>query len=112
MAIGPPTVGPKPPDDLAAFVLDRRALADRSPAVRHEADAQAGRPRLKLAPDSLLARKAAGLAPALLDGPGEARLDRRCRLVDVMAIEAEPGLEPQRVARAEAHRPDALVGGE
>src|SRR5215207_6118988 len=48
-------------DDLSGFVLDHRALADRSSAVRQQADAQAGRALPKLAPDPLLARKAAGL---------------------------------------------------
>ncbi len=40
-------------------------------------------------------------AAALADGPGEVGLDRGGQLVDVVAVEAEPGLEPEAVARAE-----------
>ena len=51
------------------------------------------------------------VAAALADRPGEAGLDRDGQLVDVVAVEAEPGLEPQRVARTEAGR-DHLGEGE
>ena len=39
---------------------------------------------------------------ALADRPGQAGLDRAGQFVEVVAIEAQPGLQPQRVARAEA----------
>ena len=41
-----------------------------------------------------------------LHDPAEARLERRRRLVDVVAVEREARLEPERVARAEAARLD------
>ena len=36
--------------------------------------------------------------------------DRRGRPVEVVAVERQPGLEPKRIARAEADRLDPLVG--
>ena len=39
---------------------------------------------------------------ALADGPDEIGFDRIDRLVDVVAVEAEPRFEPQAVARAQA----------
>src|SRR6185503_16452329 len=39
-----------------------------------------------------------------LDGPAEAGLERRGRVVDVVAVQRQLRLEPQRVARAEADR--------
>ena len=50
------------------------------------------------------AREAALAAAALLHRPHEVGLDRARRLVDVVAVEAEAGLEAQRVARAEPDR--------
>ena len=50
------------------------------------------------------AGKAALGAPPLADRPGEIGLDRGRGLVDVMAVEAQPRFEPQRIARAEADR--------
>ena len=41
---------------------------------------------------------------ALADHPGQPGLDRRGQLVDVVAVQAQPGLQPQRVARAQAGR--------
>src|SRR5919199_947141 len=41
-------------------------------------------------------------ARALRNGKLEARLDRGRALVDVVAVEAEPGLEAERIAGAEA----------
>jgi hypothetical protein len=43
-------------------------------------------------------------APALGQRPVEVRLDRRGQLIDIAAVEAQPGLEPQAVARAEPGR--------
>ena len=65
---------------------------------------------LDLALDALGARKSAFLAAALLDRPVQAGLDGRRGGVDVMAIEAEPGFEAQRIARAEADRLDLRIG--
>src|SRR3546814_582217 len=44
------------------------------------------------------------------DAPGQDRLDRRGRGVDVVAVQAETGLQPQRVAGAEADRLDVGMG--
>src|SRR5690606_37361696 len=49
-------------------------------------------------------------APALADRPGKPRLDRRRRLVDVLAVQAQARLEPQRVAGAQASRLDLGLG--
>ena len=65
-----------------------------------------------LEPDTVGARKAAFGAAALADRPGETRLDRRRRRVDVVAVETEPGFEPQRIPRAEADRLDFRLGEE
>jgi len=81
----------------------RRLSLDRQP------DAKARRPAGDLRPDALASGKAAFGAPAPTDRPGETRLDGIGRFVDVLAIEAQPGLQPQRVARAEADRRDILL---
>ena len=109
MATGPLTLGPKPPEVTRPM---------RSPVgARISVPSRAGaRPsglmptRVRLGPfgelvlDALGAGEAALDAAPLLDRPGEAGLDRARGLVDVVAVEAEAGLEPQRVARAEADR--------
>ena len=51
-------------------------------------------------------------AAALLDGPGEPGLDGRGQLVDVAAVEAQPGFRAQAVPRAEAAGEDAGLGEE
>src|SRR5204862_1494752 len=45
-----------------------------------------------------------------LDRPSETRLQRIRRLIDVVAVERVAHLEPERVARAEADRRDAVGG--
>src|SRR5580704_17512931 len=91
--------------DLAPVLrLDLGAFARRRLAVRQDTDALARRTLGELPLDALGAGKAAFLAPSLLYRPGERRLDGRGRRVDVMAVEAKPGLEPQRIARAEPDR--------
>ena len=60
-------------------------------------------------PDALNAGKAAFHATALLDRPGERRLDGIDALIELVAIEAEPRLEPERVAGAEPDRGDAKL---
>ena len=111
MAIGAPTLGPKPPevtrpigspdgaDDFGAFARGRApSEPDAHPAARRPV----GERRL----NARRAGKAAFDAPPLLDRPGEARLDRIDRLVEFVAVEAEARFEPQRIARAEADRLD------
>src|SRR5690606_15966287 len=45
--------------------------------------------------------EAAAFPAALADRPGEPRFDRRRSLVQIVAIHAEPGLKPQRIARTD-----------
>src|SRR5690606_4008985 len=80
------------------------ALAGRRTALGLDADADARRSVAQLALDALGAGEAALLATALLNRPDEARLHRRGHLVQLMAVEAEAGLQPQRVARTQADR--------
>ena len=61
-----------------------------------------GAPCLQLVADHRRARKVPGFAAALADHPGEAGFDRRGQFVDVVAVQAKPGLQPQRIARAQA----------
>ena len=79
-------------------------------AFGQEADAEAGGAvfqfvRMRSAPGNPPARRRPG--GALLDRPVERGLDGAGRLVEVGAIEAEPGFEPQQVARAKADGGDA-----
>src|SRR5258708_4320645 len=64
--------------------------------------------------DLLLDGRGAGetaLCPALLaDAPQQARLDRRGRGVDVVAVEAETSFEAERIARAQTDRLDLRLG--
>ena len=76
----------------------RRRVAPR--AIWSRMTASPGKPPARAPP-----RAAGGL-----DRPFERRLDRRRRAVDVVAVEAEPGLEAQRVAGAEADGQDLRVG--
>src|SRR5439155_21154190 len=55
--------------------------------------------------DARCARKVRLLTAPLADRPVKPRLDRRSGHVDIVAAEAKPGFQPQRVARAE---PDQL----
>jgi len=91
-------------DDLAS-ADDLRAFARRCLAFRQQADALPRHAIRDLAENDLRAGKIGLFAPPLADDPAERRLDRCRRLVDVVAVEAKPGLETQRVARAE---PDGL----
>ena len=117
MAIGAPTLGPKPPEVTTPI----GAPSGETISVPSRAGARpSGRSptRWRLGPfgqrvlDALGAGKAALGAPALLDRPGERRLDRIDRLVEFVAVEAEAGLEPQRIARAEPDRRDVGLGQE
>ncbi len=59
-------------------------------------------PTRQLVLDAPRAGKAALDPPPLLDRPGERRFNGARGLVDVVAVEAKPRLQAQRVARAEA----------
>ena len=115
MAIGAPTLGPKPPDVTTPIRRavggdDLRPLARRRASVRPQSDAQPARSVRQRVPDALDAGKAALDATALLDRPCERRLDRVDALVEFVAVEAQPRLEPERVARAEPDRGDVGLG--
>src|ERR1700722_3304711 len=58
------------------------------------------------------ARKTAFDAPSLLNGPGESGFDRVDGFVEFMPVEAEAGLKPQRIPRAEADRRDVGLAEE
>src|SRR3989304_5994573 len=63
-----------------------------------------------LAPKPPLGTRPSARAPpprALRDPPSEAALARRRGVVHVVAIQAQPRLEAQRIARAETRRSDA-----
>ena len=77
----------------------RVAVAGDAAPDHLEADQLARQPAL-LALEQRLAPTNVALVE--LHDPAEARLERVGRLVDVVAVEAEARLEPQRVARAEA----------
>ena len=76
----------------------------RSPTRRRAAPV-ASCPRIVSAPGKAAGALAAGAA-RLRDRPFQRRLDRRRRLIEIGAVQAEARLEPQAVARAEADRRD------
>src|SRR4051812_21580444 len=90
-------------DHLAAE-RDLRALARDRLALGQQADPLAPRAFGDLLLDDISTGEAALCAALLADAPQQHRLDRRRRGVDVMAVEAEPGLQPERIARAESDR--------
>src|SRR5262245_32458667 len=78
-----------------------RALARDRLALGQQADAPARRAFGDLPLDDGSAGEATRGAALLADAPQQARFDGRGRGVDVVAVEAEAGLEAQRIARAE-----------
>jgi hypothetical protein len=98
----------------AGVVDEVRAFAHRHALEADEADPLDRRAVGELPAIALGAGIAAGALAAgpahLLDRPGEAGLDRRGGGVDVVAVEAQARLEPQRVARAEAGGRDLGLG--
>ena len=111
MATGPPTVGPKPPLVILPMAAAAR-VADLAHGRGPARGPRAGcRPACAAAPSRELAQNDVGAGETAFARAGACRcdqvepgFDRRRGLVDVVAVEAEPGLEPQRIARAE---PDA-----
>ena len=83
----------------------RRYRCARGPARGHRGEC---RPAAAAAPLSSWSRIAAAPGKsqlhlaALADGPGEAGFDRRGGFVDVVAVQAKPGFQPQRIAGAQA----------
>ena len=116
IATGAATLGPKPPeltrcrpasDHRGRIGEQRRALAHRGASLRLQPDAGARRAvrktltRILPAPGKPPAR-APAMAAALLDRPLQRRLDRRGGGIDIVAVETEPGLQPQAVAGSRA----------
>ncbi len=91
---------------------DRGALAHRLAAVDREADAPAARAFGELCEDDRGPGKAAVGAPPLRHREGQPGLDRGRVGGQVVAVERQPGLEPQRVARAQPDRPHLGLGEE
>ena len=99
---------------------DRRAVRRVSDRRRPRAPARGRRAgcRRACAPGRRQARAGCARAPGkppsraapLGDGEGQVGLDRRRGLVEVVAVERQPGLEAQRIARAEADRLHLRLG--
>src|SRR5262245_35239065 len=82
-------------DPAIVLVSNLGVSAHRRASLRPDPDQAAGRAFLQLAQDRLSADEAALVAPALADRPDEGCFDRRRRLIDVVAVEAQPRLEAQ-----------------
>src|SRR5262245_26757644 len=80
------------PDDGATGIVDFRAVARGRAALGLDAHPRARGALAELAQDHVGAHKAATLAPALAESEAEIGLEGRGRRVDVVAVEAEPGL--------------------
>src|SRR3954447_24644322 len=85
-----------PADFLAGPIEDGRALARGGTAIRADPHTFSRRSLGELFQDHLGPGKLTTRAPAFTDRPGQPGLDRRGGLVDVVAVEAEPGFEAQR----------------
>ena len=95
---------------LAGGVPDGGAVADHAPPLRQEPDAAARGAVGELALDPRRAGHPEGRRSPGAEGPCQAGLHRAGAGVDVVAVEAETGLEAEAVARAEARRPDLGPG--
>ena len=112
MATGASRLGPNPPEVTTPTASSPAKISvpprigarpsGRSPTRRRDAP-DAICPRITSAPGKP-ARPRAARPPRRLDRPLQRRLDRRRRPVDVAAVEAQPRLQPQRIARPEPHR--------
>ncbi len=95
-------------DGRAVGALQGRVLAHGHALARHQAHAAAGQQRgvvdlrQHLAGAGEAACPRAAGAPHLLDGPVQRGLGGRGGGVDVVAVEAQAGFQPQRIACAEA----------
>src|SRR5829696_5301886 len=82
--------------------LDRMVVARDAPPLHLEADELLSQPLLLLLFQSVLADEL--LLLVQVDGEADAGLERRRLGVELVAVEAHPGLEPQGVARPQARR--------
>src|ERR1700754_2212589 len=90
--------------DCLAADLDFGAFARRGAAFGLDADPAAGWALGDLLLDDGVADEAALGAAALGDRPDEIGLDRCRALIDIVPVQAQPGLEPQRIAGTQADR--------
>src|SRR5215207_7833481 len=98
MAMGPPAVGPNPP--LVTTPMSWSCVSRKRAPSRTGLRPSGRRPtRWRGGPSRSWARTVA--APGL-DAPGQAGLDRGGAQVEVVAVEAQPGLQAQRVTRRQA----------
>src|SRR5215813_1678623 len=88
------------PDRIASSIGHRHAAARGCTAFEPEAGAHALWPLRKLSKNTVCAAETSSGPPTLADREGQPGLDRRGCLIHVLTIEAEAGLEPERVARA------------
>src|SRR5271169_3405819 len=93
-------------EDASGGTDDLGPVAGRRPSLRPQTDPASRRAARKLGADASGAGKAALFAPPLGYRPGKARLDRARRFVDVMPVEAQSRLEPQRIAGPQTDRLD------
>src|SRR5689334_3179587 len=91
-------------DLAAAAVLNLGMVAGRLLAFGQDSHALAFGSLGQLLLDDRGTGKSAILAPACADAPGEPRLDRCRRRVDVVSVKAKACLQPQRIPRTEADR--------
>src|SRR5262245_5742941 len=91
---GPETAAGDHADDCAVAAADLRVSPHRRAALGLDAHQLARCALAELFLNGLCAGETALLAAAFGDGPNQSRLHRRRRFVDVVAIEAKPGLEP------------------
>src|SRR4051812_23132184 len=96
--------------DLATLLVeDKRALPDRLTPLDLKTDTLLDRAVVELGKDSHVAGKAAlGSAP-LVDREGQAGHHRRRLEIEIVAVERQARLEPQRIARTEPDRPGEIV---
>src|SRR5208337_765452 len=88
---------------------DLGSVARRGPPVGPEADTNAARPVGKRAQNAVGAGEAAFGAAALLDRPGDRRLDRIDGLIELVTVKTEARFEPERVPSPEPDRGDARL---
>ena len=77
-----------------------------SAAFEFQSNPDARRSFRKLPQNTVCAEEAAFQAAALSNRENESRLDRRHRLVHVLAVKGQARFEPQRVARSKPDRQD------
>src|SRR5205814_8830864 len=91
-------------DRRAAGIDNRRAIARRGAAVRTDAGPLARGSFRELPQHRCGTGETAFGAPPFADRPGEPGFDRCRGFIDIMTVEAQPGLEAPRLASAGPER--------